>query len=127
MFVAVIKMDNTYAVLINSDAQGFTVQGFTSQAVGLARFETMYQDAHGRSITMSASAVLNWLTMEPSIVEVADIETIRAWVGENPRTVRYSNVAGSFDGLPIADPKVGKAAWTSGARPRLMPTDLGTR
>lgn len=118
MFVAIIKMDNVYAVLLNGDA----VQGFASQAAGRARFETMYQDAHGRSITMSASAVINWLTMEPSIVEVDDIETIRARVGENPRTVRYSNVAGSFDGLPIADPKVGKAAWTSGVRPRLMPT-----
>ncbi len=78
VYVAVIKMDDTYAVVLTRG--GTAVEGFSTEAEGLAYFENAYRRAHVRSIEASTAAMISWLMMAPAIVEVADATVIQRWV-----------------------------------------------
>lgn len=119
VYVAVIKMDDTYAVVLTRD--GTAVEGFSTEAEGLAYFENAYRRAHVRSIEASTAAMISWLMMAPAIVEVADATVIQRWVGSARATVvAYRHESGNFTGIPIPA-EVGAAVWKRGARPNLVP------
>lgn len=122
-YVAIIKVrpedDDVYFVMLSDDRR---VVGWKTLDEGLQAFTRQYMDAHNRGGSWSASACINWMFFQPSIVKITKgADEIRTWVEDptNTPVMSYSNVSGHFVGVQL-DAKKAATLWEQGERPPLI-------
>ena len=116
MFIALILAEEKVYMLANDE---FDVIGFSTLRKAKNYFENSYKSAHSRSYEGSMSACLNYITFQPSIIEIKDVEDIRNNIAEEkPKTVRLSHLSGFMNAITTREGV--KELWNSGIKPKLI-------
>lgn len=119
VYVALILAEGKYYLMLDKQS---TVVGFKSETQGVHYFENAYARAHLQGQSGSATAAINNMTFQPSIVgfespEVA-IQTLHIVTGQT--CYRIGNVSGSMIVADL-DQEFAAKLWESGTKPRMMP------
>ena len=116
MFIALILAEEKVYILANND---FDVIGFSTLKKAKNYFENSYKSAHTRSYEGSMSACLNYITFQPSIIEIKDANDIKNNIAnERLETVRLSHVSGFMNAIKTRESA--RELWSSGIKPKLI-------
>jgi hypothetical protein len=96
------------------------VAGYETVKRGVDTFERMYNSAHRRSYEGSMSACINFIFMQPSIVEITE-EELPKLASKTPSVMNVHTVAGGFHGITTS--KLAEKYWEKGVKPALISDD----
>lgn len=116
MYIALILAEEKVYILANKD---FNVVCFKSLKKAISYFEDCYNSNHSRGFEASMSACLNYITFQPSIINVDNIEDIKNNVAaEEARNVELYHVSGFVNGITTREKAID--LWNSGRKPSLI-------
>lgn len=116
MYIALILSDNKVYILATNN---YDVLGFTSLNKAISYFEDSYNSSHGRGYEASMSACLNYITFQPSIIEVENFEDIKNNIAaQEPKKVQLSHVSGFMKAISTKDEAI--EFWNKGKKPQLI-------
>lgn len=122
-------MENFYVVAIKAGGDVYLllddrgeIVSYENEEKGVKSFEDIYNDYHKRDYSYSAATCINYITFQPSIIKVKDLEEIKELLlVENeefcPRTL--SHITGTINGI-LLKKEIGEKLWDEGAKPRLI-------
>jgi len=120
-------MKNIYVVLIDTREgcfllaadKNFSIQSFKTKKEAIAFFEDSYNDSHKRGYTSSMSACINWITYNPSIIKVSNLDEIgKNIVGNKPRGFKLHHISGLMYGISTIPEAI--TYWKRGIKPKLI-------
>ena len=117
-YIVLMKTSDHVAVLANRDDNTIAAKQHSHE--WMQHFEEMYNRAHRRSYEGSMSACINNIMMQPSIVQVQDLDDIEQRVldVETAQVKSFWGTAGGFTGITSKTEL--QDVWSSGAKPRLI-------
>lgn len=118
-YVCIAKMGVKYGLMALKEEGVWSIWGFESKGDGIRFFEDGYNRCHERGGSWSNSATMNWLLIQPSIIE-CNLEKLESIVQEK-KVVSYRTVAGSINYIPLTE--TAKEYWDSGFKPKLIGTE----
>ena len=117
VWLVVMENNGNYYLLGDNDG---CVSAFKTQKEALDYFEIPYHRAHGISNEKSMSAVLNYISYQPSVVEMVDDETLKDYFeSEKVKYVSIRGISGGFVGAVIRQ-DYGKEMFEKGTKPSLV-------
>jgi predicted ATPase len=116
MYIALILAEEKVYILATND---FNVLAFTSLEKAISYFEDSYNCNHNRGYEASMSACLNFITYQPSVIKVENIEDIKNSVAAvEPKCVQLSHVSGFIKCITTRDKAI--ELWNKGKKPSLI-------
>jgi hypothetical protein len=119
IYVVLIKSGGEIYVMLDDDAK---VISFKTENEGVNYFEDIYNEYHKRGHTWSTSACIYYMTFQPSIVKVKDLEEIKSFLAEkepNIKPVRIGNVSGAMIVI-LTEKEIGQKKWDEGTKLKLI-------
>lgn len=87
MYIALLKSDSKYYIF--TDRSGNVIAREHSHEI-LGMFERAYNDAHYRSYEGSMSACISYISCQPSVIQVKDVDEIRSIAGDEMHLYQLS-------------------------------------
>ena len=116
IYLVLIKANDQY--YLKSDDEG-TIENTETALEWIRYYEDGYNAAHRRSYESSMSALINAISIQPSIVRIDSLEEITSrFIGEDGYKIcTRRNVSGGFTG--ITSGRDLSEEWEKGIKPRL--------
>ena len=112
-----IASDDQDKYYLMSSPEG-TVDAFDSCADACYHFEEGYRQAMAIGGNWPASAAINFLQFQPSVVEIESDEDVKSLVDIPFQNYALHSIAGLAHGIPCN--ANGEEAWKKGIKPRLV-------
>jgi predicted ATPase len=118
MIVCLVKADNKIYLL--ADEESKCIQGFKSVQDGLDYFEKGWREALDRGGSWPASAMINFMTYEPSIIKIKSYKELKEKIVNEKKMhgVQLSHDSGFM--VVLETRKSARKYWEKGAKPQLM-------
>jgi hypothetical protein len=109
---------DTYNLLTTDAVEGtWTIRGWKTSKEALEYWEGAYRRAHARSYEGSMSACLNFISFNPSILELT-LDEIAPLIAGDRRVVNLYTNSGSIDAVVLNNKAA--AFWERGSKPALI-------
>jgi hypothetical protein len=113
--VLILAEENVYILAMKD----FNILAFNSLEKAISYFEDSYNSNHDRGYEASMSACLNFITYQPSVIKVENIEDIKNNVAAvEPKYIQLSHVSGFIKGITTREEAI--ELWNSGKKPNLI-------
>lgn len=120
-FASIVKAQQCFYLVATKENDKWAVQGFHSLKEGRNYYERGYGEFHNRGYESSMSATLNWLTFQPSIVELT-IKEMEDLTEKPLRVMSIRNCSGGFKGIPLLPEAA--TVWERGKIAELINEDM---
>lgn len=119
-YAVLVKHDEKIFLMMAKVGDTWNIQGFESEAAGLAFFEKGYNANHRRSHVASMSACIYHLQFQPHVFKI-DMKNIQRLVGTDPHLFSLQGEAGFMTCIECLGPDA-QAIYDAAVMPQLVET-----
>lgn len=116
VFVAFIKAENEYYVMIDDDG---TMCAALDVTTAKGWFENAYKRNHRRGYEAAMSAAINWMQFQPSVVQITG-DTLTELIQFPAQGLKLRSIAGSLNVFKFTDQIRAHDMFEAGVRPALI-------